>query len=627
MLVAFQPSPMSNKKAYKTLEVEDEKKEDPRDEDEEEESEYELGFDDDAVQEGLLLIGLSNSDKTQRDNQNQAINEVLKEATIALYPTGPRHIGAKKLRQAINATAERIQPLKWELQGDGATEEEEILVTKALKEALHRGDYDATFTGKGGMIDTLLRYGDGYRLIEQRDKKDTSFPVGFRKIDANNIFMTTNATTFRKGNKNITQLVALFKGTMREFDEEFPQFAGKVKPGLIPRNFSYKDLDQTTAQKYQTFSNEKDCQEIEWAYMFDMSKRTYRLIAGADLSILEAKGGTDCHGNPYPKKYSWTFKNLEGKEEAYIPVSNFMCRPGIEGIYNDGLGAYLYDMTIVFRMILNMLVGHVKENVYPHTLVNIPVGQEASFFNLIEMANQMRAAGQPAYVPLTFNPNNPGQVGSAQPILNGGDANGAQMLMNIIEDEFRKCGVYINGQLLGVTATEIEQYAADALALPKSIMKYNAPEVEFEVMVAIDMYKKYIKKGDETPLILDTTVELPDGEYSIRGIPFTLGWLKEKLMQRQWRVVVDPESGARVNETMLIGIYNKILPTLDPASSEYAAVSKRLALATGIELPKQNPAAQMLTAQAAQGSAAGQPVPQEGAAMPPTPPMPAGMPQ
>ena len=150
---------------------------------------------------------------------------------------------------------------------------------------------------------------------------------------------------------------------------------------------------------------------------------------------------------------------------------------------------------------------------------------------------------------------------------------------------------------------------------------YSASSID--IRNAIDILKKYIKKGDKTPLILDTTIELPDGEYSIRGIPFTLGWLKEKLNERAWRVQVDPESGARTNENMLIALYQKTLSTMAPDDPMRPIISKRLTLATGIEMPKENPAAQvMAAAQSGQGKVnpEGPPVPIEEVQPEPAPP-------
>lgn len=560
-------------------------------------------------------MGQNLTDQTNVNNKNQLINDLLRQATMTQTPLAPRFLGAKRLKQALGKTAERISPLKWQLQGDGATEDLEILVAKAVKEVLHRGGYDSSFAGKQGIVDRILRNGDAYRLIFQQDPDKTAFPVGFKLIDQNNIFVSTSATTFRGGNKNVTHLVALFAGTVEEFKEAFPEYKdSEVRPGTIPKNTtSFKDLDQTYTQKLTQDNGSEDQELMDWAYSFCISpgKMAYRLFAGGDLSILESENEKD---------YSWKFENLEGKEEPYIPVANYMCIPAVEGIFNDGLGAYLYDLCIVFRQVLNMTVGHVQENAYPHTLINLPQDQLQSFFGLVRMADQLRNAGERAYIPVGYNPNQQGVAPSASAILNGGRMDEASSLLALLDDEFRKCGVYLDEPVdPSVTATQVKLNASNALVLPKSIMKVNASEIEFEVMVAIDMIKKYVNENDETPLILDTTIELPDGNYSIRGVPFTLGWLAGILKERQWRVVTDPESGARTNDAMLSIMYQEMLPQLDPASPEYAAVARRLMLVSGVDVPKQNPAAQTMAADAA-APQGGQPVPMEGPmeTLPPT---------
>jgi len=582
------------------------------------ESKYPKGWDDECVKAALLLIGQNNSDKNQNDNKNQLINDILKEASRIEDPTKPQYIGAKRLKQAKNKTVERIQPLSWTLQGDGATEEDEIIVTKALKEVLHRAKYDVTFTGKSGIIDKIISYGNGYRLIKIVKNDKTNVPIEFEIVDSNNLWMSVKATSFRNGNKNVTQLVAIFRGTVREFEEKFPEYEG-VPSGLIPRDFKYKDLDQTASQKYQqtfmegTESGDDDNEEMEWAYYFDIYEKTFIFFAGADLSILEKKED---------EEYPFTFDNLEGKKECYIPVSNWICIPSEEGIYDIGIIALCYDLGIMFRQTMNWDFGRGEENAYPDTLINIPEGQADSFFALKEIAGQMRARGETAYIPLTFNPNNPGQVSSSAPILNGGDPNVGEALRATIDDEFRKNGVYLDEPLSSsLTEFQIDQMNSNASTLPRSIMKYNAPETEFEVMVAIDILKKNIKKNDKTPLILDTSIELPDGQYSTRGLPFTLGWLKEKLDERAWRCQADPNSGAKDNDMMMIRTYRDMMKNMDPASPEVAAMNEKVALLTGIKIKQQNPASAVLTAQNAtqpqgqtppmpQTPALGQPMPQ-----------------
>jgi len=582
------------------------------DENLEAEDEYEDGWEDIVVKNALLLIGENNSDKNTRDNQNRMINEALREAETLQEPEKPRYVATMRLKQAKVKTAARIQPLKWTMQGDGATEEEEILVTKAFQEALHRGNYDSTFTGKNGVVDGVLSYGNKYRMIQTRPNKESSFPVEFVNIDNNNAWMSTKATTFRNGNKNVTKFALVFTGTRRDFEEMLPEYAGKNIPaGFIPKTYQFKDLDQTVSQQFKSGFDlgDKDGQQMEWAYFWDIVRREYVLFAGSSLKVLEKKT---------VKNYPWVFKNIENKEVVYFPVTNFMCLPSEEGIYDVSLLAYIYGSCATIRKAMNGFINHTFDNMNPHKFVNVPQDQADAFFNLIEMADQMAASGQQAYVPIAYNPNNPGQITSgANPVVNTGDSEVANRLIDRMDDELRKCGVYLDEPLESdLTEQQIALQASNAQTLPKEIMKYNAPEIEFELNVALDLMKKYIKTGDKTSLVLDTTIDLPDGKYSIRSIPFTLGWLKEKLNERDWRFVVDPESGAVTNNNVLISLYKSILPTMDPASPAYAATNEKVALISGVTIPKTNPAAQALVAQGAQG---GQPIPTEGGTIPPPP--------
>lgn len=540
----------------------------------------------------VQLVQNNYTDKDKQDNRNQAVNELYKEAFFVDEPESPRYIGAKKMHQAVWKTVNRTKPLDYTMHAvpldadpGGAipltrNQAVEMLTTEGFATVLKRGNYYSSFRDKNGMIFNTVLYGDGFRMIGKRGEK--GFPVEFIPITNNNLYVSTQSTGFRRGNKPVTEAFAVFSGTRDEFLELFPSMKrnkDKVH-GKIPREYNQlKDLDETYTQILGTLNQDDD--EVEWGYYFNPVKRVYTLVVGASMYVVEEKKGDD---------YPYIFKDAEGREEPYIPISHYLCMPSSEGFYNNGIGSLIYDLTIADRKLVNQIIGTVSENSYPLTFVNVPEGMKDSFGQMVEMGYQMRAAGQRAIIPLIYGEDGPNPPTPAQPLQNTGDVNGAQYLRDLYDLEMKRCGVHLDElESADATATQVLADEENANAFVKQMMEYSASEVEFELLVAIHLIKSNVKKSDKTPLNIRADVLTENSKGELVQVPakgFTLGQLKDELTKYHYFFDINARSGAVPTNTMRRAQIMQTLESLTPEDPARAQVARELFSLNGVELPQ-----------------------------------------
>lgn len=516
------------------------------------------------------------SDKTQKDEKNERINALLREAYDTEEPTAPRYFYAQKLRQAVWKTMGRTQAHDFsmhaspEYKDDGTVQilddEYELFVTEGFSTVLEKAKDAETFAGKNGIMFNAYLYGNGYRMIGKRGHG--KFPVEFIPITNGNLYMSRRSTGLRRGNKPTTRACAVFSGTQEEFNALFPDFASERPMGKIPKkNYQYKENDMTWEQAL----DEEDV--VEWAYYWqiDGEEPMFRLVAGAELKVLEAKDGDE---------YPYSFKNDELYEELYIPVSDYICDPVAEGAYCEGLGSILYRLSVMGRQLANLMFGNVRDNTFPHTIIEgIPADQIGPFMQMVDMADQLAASGKRGYIPLPASPmSSTGMRTNA--LLNPGGIDGAMALSQFIDNEIKRDGVNLD-EFEGEDPTEmqIRAYDENATAFVRQVGEYNAEQRKFELYVVLDLLKKTISKNDKTPLNIKTSV----GTAQIKG--GTLGMLVQELKKYHFFFQVNARSTAVPSNLMRRTQLNQTLEKLPQGTPEFNAVARQLAAFDGVELP------------------------------------------
>lgn len=513
-----------------------------------------------AVRDCLKLLTENFTEKNAQDTKNDQVLDLIEAGFEIREPNGPRVINSKKLIQVYWKIVNKLKPLDFHFHGTNRPEHMEDLVTEGMGTVLKKGGYASSFRDKGGTASNLVAFGDAFRLIGARGEK--GFPVEFTTALNSNIYVNVEATGFRSGAKPVRKCAVVFSGTWAEFVALFPGGAKIATVGEIPRDISQlKETDQSTWQQLQRGNADL----IEWCYYYDLDNLSYTLFAGSKCSILKQE-----NGDAYP----FRFKDEEGRDVPYIPVSHYMCLPSLRGFYNHSVFSMVYDLAILYQQIFNELSGYVRENVNPIELVNLPREEADKFFGKMAAAYRMRAEGKRAFVPIEYDATGQGSV-SSQSLIRQGLINEAIALFDRIDLEIKRLGVHLDEiESAQATATQIlsDQERADQFVA--QIMEFNASEVEMELLIAQDLVKKAVAKNDKTPLHITTSIEV-DG-VEVKGGAFTLGQLKDELSKHEYFPRVNSRSGAIPSNTMRRAQLMQVLPLLQSYPDAQARVIKAL---------------------------------------------------
>ena len=456
------------------------------------------------------------------------------------------------LQQAIRRLVSRTKTLDFSIHGAGRPPEVEQIVTSGISTVLDKGGYAQAMGDKDGAFFKQYLYGDAFTHIGT-NPDEKGFPIKFNSISNNNVYIDTFATSMRGAGdgKNVTKCVVIFSYSWAEALRLYPEIKRKKGgPGKIPKEDGlFKDLERSFEQ---TLDNQND-DVTEVAHYYDIANKVYSVFVGNSTTLIKK-----LKGDSYP---------FMKDGMPYIPVAQNICMPSAIGFYNHGVGDMLYDLAIVSRRLLNMELAHVEDNTYPITLVNVPQGEAAKFFNKLARAHDQRAAGYKGTVALEYDPQNPGASSvQAQSLLTNNLTNEWQLIYDTLTREIQRLGISLDEVDRGtnVTASQIIAEEESANAFVKQVMEYNATELQFTVELAIDMVKTFVSKRDETPLNLTTSIESELGPVRADGI--TLGMIADELKDHYYFVKVNSRSGSIPSNVVKQARITRVFPLLPQGS-------------------------------------------------------------
>ena len=520
------------------------------------------GTDNKAVQTALKLLSVNYTLKNEQDSKNELIQELFEKGFEVRNPVGTKKISSKKLYQALWRTAGRMKPLDFSIHGTDRPEPMEKITTMGVSTVMDRGGYASALRDKNGAFIKLLLYGDAFVQVGANPEKDTMSPLKYRAVSNSNVYVDPYATMMRSptGSGEVNKCCVIFSYPWAEAIKLFPKLAKTGGAGEIPRNlYSEREIERDYEQEHELET------KTEIAYFYDINNNNYTVFAGSACTVLEEHSGDD-----YPFI-------MDG--EAYIPISQFICMPSAEGFYNHGLGDMLYDLAVVSRRLLNMEVGHIEDNVYPVTLMNVPQGEASKFFNKLQLAHEMRAAGKKGYVAMEYDPTNPNSSSvQSQSLLTNNMANEWQMVYDSLDREIKRMGIFLDEADRGaqVTATQVLAEEESSNAFIKQMMEYNASETKHLAEVTMDCIQKFVGKKDKTPLNLTTKVDLGEGDM-IRPDGVTMGMIKDELSKHHYFVKVNARTGAIPSNIVQQAQISKTLQFTMPGTPAHAKLTHQLA--------------------------------------------------
>jgi len=511
----------------------------------------------------VSLLQTSAVAKNERDQKNIAIRDMFEAGFVATEPNGPRQIHSKLLVQAFSQISTMMKFLDFSVDAQNRTVGQKAVVSAGISTICDKGGLDNVMRDKGGVFQNLILYGDGYFTVNENDNEQekTSVPIVFDVYANSNVVLDNNATKIRgRGGKAVTKAMVYSEFTIDEAKSTFGSLIGDAK-GKIPRNNAALD----NIEKDESQKNEVDTVEI--GYFWDISNKKYIVVAGEQMEELENKSG-----DAYPFMMNGV---------AYLPIFNFICQPAAKGVYNHGLGDYIYELALVNQKLLNLGINHAYKGADPITVLNVPQGKSKKFIKNLDQANRMRSQGKDAYAIIEHDPMNPGASAvSSQTINTQSLVNEWQMIFDRLTNELKRWGINVDAieHGSGITASQIISEEEARSAFVKQIMEYNASETQFMVEVVLDKLKDLSSKND-TPL--NTTIKFEDKETGVEGEveveDITIGDVIDQLKKHDYYVKVNSRTGVFPTNIMKQAQISRVLPALQPGTPAHTKMLKEFA--------------------------------------------------
>lgn len=533
--------------------------------------------DDPYVKKALRLLSSNYSEKNARDEKNERMKGFC-EDTMSAKPISPRKkIRSKKPWQVWWKTAADLKLLDFQFHGVQRPEWEETLVTEGIGSVMKKAGWHTAFTQKGGTLSSMVHYGDGFKLISASN--DSNYPVKFIPIDNTNLYVPTDSTGMRTGTRPARRAAVVFSGTWGEFQDMFPQAKKKkVGVGEIPRDMNFLNSVDTLSASYVRGDDEEE-DRIEWCYYFDLDEKIFCVFAGAACTKIELKKGDN---------YPFYFKDAEGRKVYYIPISHYMCIPALEGFYNHGLIELIYDLAQNDEALFNDVSAYINEIAWPQEFINLPQKRAAKFFKDWQASEEARENGYRAPIPITTDENGKGGEILTRSNIRQGAVGEVMAFLDRQDLELKRAGLYLDEPDGSKSATETLRDIETAKLLNVQIMDWNAEEIEFELMVVLDMLKKLVSPKDKTRLQITTKVKVPDpntGEMiELKADQVTLGTLHGTVKEHEYFPYVNSKSGSVPSNVMKRAQVQAVLPYLPPGTKEQQGATKEIARINNLDL-------------------------------------------
>lgn len=511
------------------------------------------GLDNKAVLSALYTISAARDTKIRRDNKNFLIQQLIEQGFEIRSPTTPVRTTSKMIQQAMWRTADRMKTLDFQIFGTGRPEVNRRIVTAGVSTIMDRGNYTRSLRDKEGAFQKLLMWGDGFVHFGANPDPNANFPIYYSPISNSNIYTDAYSTGMRTGGlgRQVRKCVIIFSMSWATACQIYPKIKKTAAPGKVPRDSGfYKELERTYLQTTKNYDM------IEIAHSYDLDNLSYVCFAGPTCAVQDEYKG---------KQYAFTKGD---DKDPYIPVLQYSCIPSTEGFYNHGLGDMLYDIAMFSSQLMNMGFNHIADNADPFTLLSVPKGEVAKFFNSMRAAGEMRAAGKRPVIPMEYDPASPaGNKLGMQALTTQNMENELMTMLGELDKQVSRLGINLDDADFGpdVTAHQIVAENESQNNFVKQIQEYNASEYQFAVETAMDMVVKLTGSKDSTPLNLTETLTTDDGT-EIKADAITLGAVRDEVKKHNYFVVINARTGAQPSNTLEQAQIEKLLPFAAPRS-------------------------------------------------------------
>lgn len=536
----------------------------------------ETGFENEGVKSAINLMGQNSTIHNRHEGIWRTIQQMFEAGFTVWNPTGTQKISSKLILQILWKVVGKFKIPDFKIHKAGpfafgdketmkvdaiARDLSEQVVTAGVGTVMKEGKFLQCMRDKGGAFYKTALFGDCHIQVGY-DNDNSDYPITFKVCSLSDTYMNNSATDIRDatGGLSCTEVVLIYRYTMRNFNELYPGWEGKVSPGEVPRAYRYrKQLEKTWLQT--TYEDED---MIEVAHRIGLDKRK-TVFAGPACTVIEEVEGDDF---PYM---------MDGK--PYLPVLHFKFFPSSEGYYNYGIGHMIFDLAVILAQMDNMAYNHAGDNIYPITFVNSPNKNSSKLFNEILKAHEMRASGGKGYV---ISENQAGGAGvTVEPFQSPPITQEWERAFTRLEQQITRLGFRLDVPDLGANPNEMsimaEQEATDAPL--KQIIEFNSSEFEMAVLMTMNALREFVPDDDQTPINSTVDIEAGDAQIPMRGFP--LGWVAKELRDNKYFVEVNTKDGTIPSGVMENARIDKSMAKMMPGTPAWNKMALKQARLNG----------------------------------------------
>ena len=554
------------------------------------------GAGDEHVQEALLMA----SKDAPAHDRNEAIRKVIQQLFESDFyvanPSGSRTISSKLLTQILWKVVNKMKIPDFKIYRAGPfklSKEREIMqkeatirswaeqaVTAGVSTVMTEGNFIKCMRDKGGAFFKMGLFGDAHVQVGY-DESNPDYPIGFRVSSLSDFYVNSSATDLRDAvaGNSADGTLEIFRYTMKQFANLFPEHADKVAPGKIPLNSSFqKQLEKSYLQEKYT-----DEDEIDVGYYTSIDKVQVVFAGKACTVIRKLKG--DLPENEVVSDDNMNFPYvMDGK--AYLPTLHFFFFPSSEEYNNYGIGHMVYDIALLAAQMDNMAYLHAVDNIHPITFVNSSNKKVSKLFSEILKAEEEVKAGGRGYV-VSENPQGTSGV-TVESFQSAPITQEWERAFMRLETQIKRLGFEIDAPDLGSSPNEMSIMSAqeNADAPIKQIIEYNSSEIAMAVKITMDFIRKFIPDDDMTPLNTTTELDVGKDKVPVRGIP--LGWVANELRKNKYFVVVNSRDGTIPSNVMELAKARETMSTLPQGTPAWNKMSIKIAKLNGHDLTEED---------------------------------------
>lgn len=558
-----------------------------------------------VVGEALRIINEWDNTLQVKLEQNDLIDEVL-EDTMTVIDRDRNAMMPSYLLQSVRfKIRRRMQPPDWKVEIEGVTNEERAFIEKATVQKMREGEWQEFMTGKWGIADKVVIYGDAFGRIASFKNRE-GLPDGekakivtFQNTGTAKLYwdIYANGILNPGGEGEANQCVATYIYSWEEAINLYPAIEELATIGKLPETEDgYNEDDMSEEQK--SFIDQK---KIELGFFYDKSKKIYAMIAGRNANKI-----FEFSDNQYP----FVFKD----GESYLPFLHFYCFAGVQGFYNSGVCGLFYALDAVWTELMNRGAAYIMQNTDPIQIINLPSDKRADFYQQLEAAQEAQEIGGRPFIVNELNDPNYGKIYNSQSASLTNDFERLVQQLRALSDML---GVKLDeltstpGKPLGTTELEL----ANQNETVKAIINNWRGTIEFAVKVTMDAIMRDIDDEDDEIVEGDVEVtrETDEGEMlrdeigtpiqeKVEGVTMgDVAKLMRELAEKNThiKIKINVSSGATKNDEIEISQITNELQITIPGTLHYNYLRRRLAELRGFNVNENsfnNPQAQMAQA-------------------------------